>query len=81
MMIRIDKANTSLIGQDGETLTFKALLYFNVAVHMQVCRLFCVVYIPLLSLVQLGYPAITIFFAVDQIIRYNGVFAITKTPL
>ena len=81
MMIRIDKANTSLIGQDGETLTFKALLYFNVAVHMQVCRLFCVVYIPLLSLVQLGYPAITIFFAVEQIIRYNGVFAITKTPL
>ena len=82
MMIQmVDKANTSLIGPDGETLTFKALLYLNVAVHVQVCRLFCVVYIPLLSLVQLGYPAITIFFAVNQIIRYNGVFAITKTPL
>ena len=82
MMIQmVDKANTSLIGQDGKTLTFKALLYSNVAVHVQVCRLFCVVYIPLLSLVQLGYPAITIFFAVNQIIRYNGVFAITKTPL
>ena len=82
MMIQmVDKANTSLIGQDGETLTLKALLYLNVAVRVQVCRLFCVVYIPLLSLVQLGYPAITIFFAVDQIIRYNGVFAITKTPL
>ena len=37
-------------------------------------------YIPLFSLVQLGYPAITNIFAVDQIIRYNGVFAITKTP-
>ena len=79
MIQMVDKANTSLIGQDGETLTFKALLYLNVPVHVQVCRLFCVVYIPLLSLVQLGYPAITIFFAVNQIIRYNGVFAIT-TP-
>ena len=79
MMIQmVDKANTSLIGQDGETLTFKALLYLNVAVHVQVCRPFCVVYIPLLSLVQLGYPAITNFFAVNQIIRYNGVFAITN---
>ena len=58
MMIQmVDKANTSLIGQDGETLTFKALLYSNVAVHVQICRLFCVVYIPLLSLVQLGYLA------------------------
>ena len=27
-------------------LTFKALLYLNVAVHVQVWRLFCVVYIP-----------------------------------
>ena len=79
MMIQM--VDTSLIGQDGETLTFKALLYLNVPVHVQVCRLFCVVYIPLLSLVQLGYPAITIFFAVKQIIRYNRVFAITKTPL
>ena len=79
MMIQmVDKRNASLIGQDGETLTFKALLYLNVAVHVQVFRLFCVVYIPLLSPVQLGYPAITNIFVVNQIIRYNGVFAITK---
>ena len=48
------------------------------AVHAQVCRLFCVVYIPLLSLVQLGYPAITNIFVVNKIIRYNGAFAITN---
>ena len=60
-------------GQDRETLTFKALLYLNVAVHAQVCRLFCVVYIPLSNLVQLGYPAITNIFVVNQKIRYNGV--------
>ena len=29
----------------------------------------------------LNYPAITNIFAVNQIIRHNGVFAITKTPL
>ena len=29
----------------------------------------------------LNYPTITNSFAVDQIIRYNGVFAIRKTPL
>ena len=40
-----------------------------------------VVYIPLFSLVQLGYPAITNIFVVNQIICYNGIFAITKTPL
>ena len=67
----VDKRNASLIGQDGETL-----FYLNVAVHVEVCRLFCVVYIPLLSLVQLGYPAITNFFVVNQIIRYNGVFPV-----
>ena len=81
MIQMVDKRNASLIGQDRETLTFKALLYLNVAVHVQVCRVFCVVYIPLLSLVQLGYPAITNLFVVNQIIRYNEVFAITKTPL
>ena len=55
MMIQmVDKPNTTPIGQDRETLTFKALLYLNVAVHVQVCRLFCMVYIPLFSLVQLG---------------------------
>ena len=73
--------DTTPIGQDRETLTFKALPYLNVAVHMQVCRLFCVVCIPLFSLVQLCYPAITNIFVVNQIIRYNGVFTTTKTPL
>ena len=67
----VDRPNTTPIGQDREILTFKALLYLNVAVHAQVCRLFCVVYILLFSLVQLGYPAITNIFAVNQIIRYN----------
>ena len=76
-----DKPNTTRIGQDGETLTFKALLYLNVAVYAQVCRLFRVVYIPLFSLVQLGYPAITNTFVVNQIIRYDGDFAMTKIPL
>ena len=74
-----------LIGQGRETLTFKALLYVKVAVQAQVCRLFCVVHIPLFtwfSLVQLGSAcAITNTFVVNQIIRYNGVCAITKTPL
>ena len=72
MIQMVDKPNTTLIGQDRETLTFKALLYLNVAVHALVCRLFCVAYIPLLSLVQLGYPAITNIFVVNQIICYNG---------
>ena len=41
MMIQmVDKPNTTPVGQDRETLTFKALLYSNVAVHAQVCRLF-----------------------------------------
>ena len=75
----VDKPNTTPIGQDRETLTFKALLYLDVAVHAQVCRLFCVVYIPLFSLVQLGYPAITNIFAVNQqIIHYNGVFTLRR---
>ena len=75
MMIQmVDKPNTTPIGQDRETLTFKALLYLNVTVHAQVCRLFYVVYVPLFSLVQLGYPAITNIFGC--LIRYNGVFAI-----
>ena len=82
MMIQmVDKPNTTPIGQDRETLTFKALHYLNVTVHAQFCRLFCVVYIPLFSSAQLGYPAITNIFVVNQIIRYSGVFAITKTPL
>ena len=82
MMIQmVDKPNKTPIGQDSENLTFEAFLYLNVAVHARVCRLFCVVYIPLFSLVHLGYPAITNIFVVNQIIRYNGVFAITKIPL
>ena len=32
-------------------------------------------------LVVLNYPAITNSFAINQIICYNGVFAIMKTPL
>ena len=78
MIQMVDKPNTTPIGQDRETLTLKALLYLNVAVHGQVCRL---VYIPFFSLVQLDHPAITNSFVINQIIRYNGVFAITKTPL
>ena len=82
MMIQmVDRPNTTPIGQDREILNFQALLYLNVAVHAQVCRLFCVVYIPLFSLIQLGYPAITNIFAVNQIICYNGVFTIKKTLL
>ena len=75
----VDKPNTTPIGQDRETLTFKALLYLNAAAHVQVCILFCMVYIPLLSLVQLGFPAIMNIFVVNQIICYNMVFTITKT--
>ena len=34
MMIQMyDKPNTTPIGQDRETLTFKAMLYLDVAVH------------------------------------------------
>ena len=81
MMIHmVDKPKTTPIGQDRKTLTFKALLFLNVAVHAQVCRLFWVVYIPLFSLVQLSYPAITNIFVVNQpIFHYNGVFTITNT--
>ena len=48
----VDRPNTTPFGQDRKSLTFKALLYLNVTVHAQVCRLFCVVYMPLFSLVQ-----------------------------
>ena len=33
MIQMFDKPNTTPIGQDRDTLTFKALLYFTVAVH------------------------------------------------
>ena len=77
MMVQmVDKPNMTPIGQNRETLTFKTLLYLNVAVHAQVCRLFCMVYIPLFSLVQFGYPTIMNIFVVNQIICYKDVFAI-----
>ena len=49
----VDKPNMTPIGQDKESLTFKALFYSNVAVHTQVGRLFCMVFVPLFSLVIL----------------------------
>ena len=52
MIQMVDRPNTTPFGQDRETLTFKALLYLNVAFHAQVGRLFCVMYMPLFSLVQ-----------------------------
>ena len=72
----VDKPNTTPSGQDRETLTFEALLYLNAAVHAEVCRLFRMVYIPLFSLVT-RYNE----YFVNQLTRYNGVFAITKTTL
>ena len=70
MIQTVDKPNTNPIGQDRETLTFKALLYLNVAVHAQVCRLFCVVYILLFSLVT---PAIPNIFFGTMTLCYSGV--------
>ena len=52
MIQMVDRPNTTPFGQDRETLTFKALFHLNVAVHAQDGRLFCVVYMPLFSLVQ-----------------------------
>ena len=49
MIQMVDRPNTTPIGQDRDSLTFKALLYLNVTVHAQVCRLFCVY-----AIVQLG---------------------------
>ena len=69
----VDKLNMTPIGQDRETLTFKALLYLIAAVHMQVCGVY--------PIVHLGYPTITNIFVFNQIICYNGVFVVAKTPL
>ena len=80
MMIQmVDQKNATPIGQDRETLTLKALLYWDVVVHAQFCRLFFVrgVY----PIVQFGNPAFTNIFVVDQIFRFNGVFAVSKTSL
>ena len=75
MMIQmVDRPNTTPIGHDRKIWSFKALLYLNVAVHVQVCRLICAVYIPLFSLVQLGYPPRTNIFAGNQVIRCKGPF-------
>ena len=52
MIQMVDRPNTTPFGQDRESLIFKALLYLNVTVHAEICRLFCVVYMPLFSLVQ-----------------------------
>ena len=51
MIQMVDKPNKTPIGKERETLTFKTFLYLNVAVHVQVSRLLCVVYIPLFNLV------------------------------
>ena len=48
----VDRPNTNTVGQDREPLTFRALLYLNVAIYAHVCRLFCVVYMPLFGFVQ-----------------------------
>ena len=48
MIQMIDRPNTTPIGQDRESLTFKALPYLNVTVHAQVCRLFCAVYLTII---------------------------------
>ena len=66
MIQMVYKPNTTPVGQDKETLTFKALLYLNVAVYTQVCRLFCVLCFPLFSLVQLGYPTTTDIFLLTR---------------
>ena len=76
MIQTVDKPNTISIGQDRETLTFKALLYLNVAVHAQVCRLFCVVYILLFSLVTPAIP--NIFFGTVPLC-YSGVHSMYVT--
>ena len=45
MMIQmVDKPNTTPVGEDREILTFKALLYLNVAVHKSTvdCLAWCI---------------------------------------
>ena len=55
MMQMVEEPNTNPICQYRETLTFEALRYLNVAVQAQACRLYCMVYIPLFSFVQLAF--------------------------
>ena len=77
----VDKPNMPPIGQDRETLTFKALLYLHVAVNASMLTVLRGVY----PIVQLGsasgHPAITNILVVNQTFSYNGIFAMTKTPL
>ena len=54
LMQMVDRPTTIPAGKDSETLTFKALLNLNVAVHAQVCRVFCLVYMPFFGLAQAG---------------------------
>ena len=61
MMIQmVDKPNATPIGQDRETLTFKASLYLDVAVNAQVCRL-CSVY-PIVHLGSAWLPRYNEYF-------------------
>ena len=51
MMQMVHRPNTTPVGQDRKTLTFKLCqLYLNVDVYAQVCRLFFLVHIPLFDL-------------------------------
>ena len=79
MMIQtVDKPNSTLIGQDRETLNFKTLLYLNVVVHAHSvdcfawCIFHCSAWLP-----HFNEHRIVV---VNQIIYYNGVLAIMKTP-
>ena len=79
MMIQtVDKPNSTPVGQDRETLTFKTLLYLNVAVHAHSVDCFvwyishCSAWLPHFNKYRIV--------VVNQIIHYNGVLAIIKTP-
>ena len=63
MMVQmVDKPNTTPIGQEKETLTFKALLYFtNCSCSRASLK---TVLRGVYPIVQLGYPAITNIFVV-----------------
>ena len=79
MMIQIVeyRPNTTPVGHDRRTLTFKAMLYLCSCSHASLLTVLCGVY----HTVQLGYPTITNIFVINQLIRYNGMFSIRKTPL
>jgi len=54
MMIQmVGRPNTTPIGQDREISSdLRSFAFLSAAVHAQVCRLFCVVYMPVFGLVQ-----------------------------